>query len=981
MRRTAWLFCIGLCLLAGPAAADIHQWEWVDPGDPDQGRQASTTLCPDGLGRHAAPGANLDYLNLTRAYLAGTNLQAASFTGATLAEADLAGASLGGAWCNGADLADAWLTDATLADAYLDNANLSGADLSGVDAWNVSFWHADLAGADFAGAEVRGSSFAYATDYGFTAAQLYATASYATAADLSGLTLTFNDMAGWDLAGLNLGGVVFGWSDLTGASFAGADCAGADFTSTTLAGADFTAAAIGNASLADTTGDGFTAGQLYATASYAAGDLADVLFTDNDLSGWDFSGQDLSRASFQDATLAGADFTGATVRDAWFCRTDLTAAKLYATASYAAGDLAGIRLNEKDLSGWDLANQNLTDADLWGSTLAGADFTGADIRGAWLGHTDLTAAQLYATASYAAGDLEGVEFAGNDLSGWTLAGQHLAGAAFSYATLTAADLAGADLTGANFTQAGLAGADLAGADLTDAYLARADLGGASLADADLAGATLTQADLTGADARGAQHVSPAPDTVTTNLIRPDGTVDGLDLSGGRTLTVRDYDTAPLPVHVAGPMTMGDGTLRLVLDADAWGSEMAFDPGAAVALGGTLDLGFADGVDVAAQAGRTFGLFDWTGVAPTGAFAIDTPHRWDLSALYTAGEVTLLPPPGTVRWTGGAGGTWDLAGSVNWARGGQAGAYYDGDDAVFDSADGGPTLVQMDDTVTPASVLIDNANAAIDFAFIGPGGIAGACGLTKRGVGTAGFSTVNAYTGGTFVDAGTLTVAADGALGTGPVALGATADAADAALLVGSVTVDNPVTVQDDGDPATTRTLGGFHTAGTAVFAGDVTASQDLRLTAEPGGEVRLTGTLDNAAGCTLTKVGGGTVVFGGPQDHGPGSRLEILDGLLVLETDASGTGAMDDAHLSVLVDGAELHFETNQRLDTLEIAGDGLVRLTGANVVVVRHLVLGGLDLGGMTLTPEPATLALLGLGAMWLLRRRRLNGIDSAHS
>ena len=50
--------------------------------------------------------------------------------------------------------------------------------------------------------------------------------------------------------------------------------------------------------------------------------------------------------------------------------------------------------------------------------------------------------------------------------------------------------------------------------------------------------------------------------------------------------------------------------------------------------------FAPGVDVATQSGRTIDLFDWTGVTPTGAFTVSSPYTWNLSKLYTTGEVTL-----------------------------------------------------------------------------------------------------------------------------------------------------------------------------------------------------------------------------------------------------------------------------------------------------------------------------------------------------
>ena len=87
-----------------------------------------------------------------------------------------------------------------------------------------------------------------------------------------------------------------------------------------------------------------------------------------------------------------------------------------------------------------------------------------------------------------------------------------------------------------------------------------------------------------------------------------------------------------------------GTLRMVFEADAWDSTISFAPGIPVTLGGTLELTFADDVNLASQVGRTFDLFDWTGVNPTGAFAVSSPYAWDLSNLYTTGEVTLTAVP-------------------------------------------------------------------------------------------------------------------------------------------------------------------------------------------------------------------------------------------------------------------------------------------------------------------------------------------------
>ena len=109
-----------------------------------------------------------------------------------------------------------------------------------------------------------------------------------------------------------------------------------------------------------------------------------------------------------------------------------------------------------------------------------------------------------------------------------------------------------------------------------------------------------------------------------------------------------------------------GTLRLVFDADPWDSTISFAPGIPVALGGTLDLTFAPGVDVATQSGRTIDLFDWTGVTPTGAFTVSSPYTWNLTNLYTTGEVTLAAVP-SLPGDFNHDGTVDAADYVVWRK--------------------------------------------------------------------------------------------------------------------------------------------------------------------------------------------------------------------------------------------------------------------------------------------------------------------------
>jgi uncharacterized protein YjbI with pentapeptide repeats len=624
----------------------------------------------------------LSYRNLTKAYLGGFDMHNAHVTGATLTNA----------YGNQTNLTDADLSQANLSDAFFAYATLTGADFSGADVRGASFYRHDYAGgtgitlpqlystasyqehdltgirlvdndlsganfagqnltnasfryatltdADFTGADVRRASFGRDSNYrigGISLAQLYSTASY-QAHDLSGIGLDYNILYSANFAGQNLTDATFEGAHLTVADFAGADVRGANFNRliTLLS--------------QDVYGSGITPAQLYSTSSYQAHDLSGTSFFLNDLSVGNFAGQNVTNASFVGATLTDADFTGAEIRGASFGRflnffvfpnlvfgSGITLTQLYSTASYQAHDLSGTSFWKNDLSGGNFVGQNLTVADFgranltgadfrkanltnahFGSaTLTAADFKGAEVRGANLQSTGITLAQLYSTASYQAHDLSGIGLAGNDLTGANFTGQKLTNAGFSNANLTDADFSSANLT-----------------------------------NAFLYATNLTGADLTAADTRGALDLNLPSSATSTNQIRPDGHIGGLDLDD-RLLVLRYYDGRPeygtiyppIPITIDQHLMMGPGgTLRMVFEADAWDSTISFAPGIPVTLGGTLELTFADDVNLASQFGRTFDLFDWTGVNPTGAFAIASPYAWDLSNLYTTGDVTLTAVP-------------------------------------------------------------------------------------------------------------------------------------------------------------------------------------------------------------------------------------------------------------------------------------------------------------------------------------------------
>jgi uncharacterized protein YjbI with pentapeptide repeats len=594
-------------------------------------------------------GVEIEYGDLRAANFAGID-----FTGSRLANLQLDGANFRGANLTGVTLG------ATLEGADFLGANLTNANLYYERTTSISFRGANLTGAGFERTSLIGADFTDAIVFGtrlsvenspkdLTAAQLYSTASY-KAALLGPITLA-GDMQGWNFEGQDLRGARFDRNGkLTGAAWSGAKLQNTVFFVNTLPGTNFRET-----------------------------DVRQVQFIASTLDGSDFRQTDLSEAYFSEASLVGVRFDGARANAARFVHANLQGAS-FVDAGIREADFVSI------------------------SSFVDADFSGADIRGAELTYATnagFTVEQLRATRSFQQRDLSGVDFEGNHFAGIDLSNFRLAGGDFNRANLTGANLSGADATGVSFQYANLSGLDLTDAIvkranfsnsdnygfiramlestasyknrvLTGVNLSQQDLQNWDFRSQDLRGASFQNSDLRGAalelsDLRGSLLPTNLTGIELGRSILSDGALQTLQIMDGETLTIRAAPVLtpitptgggrppitppviPLGVKVTSSVAGVQGVLELLLDGNDWTSTIKFNALGQVTLAGELKLSFEEFALPAAAVGKSFDLFDWPLLGPMGEFNIttDPSQVWDLSSLYTTGEVRLvavLPEP-------------------------------------------------------------------------------------------------------------------------------------------------------------------------------------------------------------------------------------------------------------------------------------------------------------------------------------------------
>ncbi len=358
-------------------------------------------------------------------------------------------------------------------------------------------------------------------------------------------------------------------------------------------------------------------------------------------------------------------------------------------------------------------------------------------------------------------------------------------------------------------------------------------------------------------------------TGTTATLTKDGAGDALisGVIGTTTGTVTKNGTGVLTLSAAnvytGVTTINAGTLRLGV-ADAVGPSSAMT----VASGATFDMaGYNDTIGSLAGAGNVTSSAPGAVTLTTGAKNTSTSFSGVLSdgggTLALVKEGTLIQTlSGANTYTGGTtinGGTLSIAA-----------------DHALGTAPGSPTAGHL---TFNGGTLLTTVNLTLDanrgIALTGPGTlnvnpsrtltyggvIDGAGTLTKAGTGTLTLSGANSHTGATLLTAGTLSIAADNALGTAP----------------GSPTAGH--LTFNGGTLLTTVNLTLDANRGIALTGPGT-------LNVNPGLTLTYGGVIDGAG--TLTKAGTGTLTLSGANSH-TGATTLTAGTLSIAADNALGT--------------------------------------------------------------------------------------------
>jgi autotransporter-associated beta strand protein len=293
--------------------------------------------------------------------------------------------------------------------------------------------------------------------------------------------------------------------------------------------------------------------------------------------------------------------------------------------------------------------------------------------------------------------------------------------------------------------------------------------------------------------------------------------------------------------------------------------------------------------------------------------------WNTATLATSGTISVISTnftgPQPLTWKGdGVSNLWDTGTSLNWlTTNGTPRAFLNFDSVTFNDSGTNSPAISLTTSVTPASVVV---NAAQNYTLSGTGALTGTMSLTKSGGGTLTLANTgtNSFTGGTFINSGTLQLG----------------DAASVNVnLTGNITNNGTLVYANPGALTTSASITGSG-ALTKTGAGALTL----------GGTQSYTG---------LTTIDAGTLQINGTLPAGNVTNNTALtfnpSGFPTYTNSISGPGTLS-VNASVTLSGASTYTgnTTNNAglllLANNQTAGSGTVVYSGGNVMVGNGVVI-----------------------------------------
>jgi autotransporter-associated beta strand protein len=355
---------------------------------------------------------------------------------------------------------------------------------------------------------------------------------------------------------------------------------------------------------------------------------------------------------------------------------------------------------------------------------------------------------------------------------------------------------------------------------------------------------------------------------TSNTMSGGGTFSGgLALGAGGTIAPGGT-TGSTATMTTSSLSTSAGNLALGIGG-ANSDKIVVTNGATIAGGTTITLQLLSPTSQAFYDVLTAGTLAGTPTLSTTAigrthFALDGAPPANTIRIDVTGTAA------NVSWTGTVSGIWDnLQTGANWNTT-DAGVvdtthFYDGDVVTFDDNNGGHYAVNVNSTVTPSSGVTVN-NSSGDYAISGSGSIAGPGSLLKNGSSALSLATLNSYSGGTALNAGTLNINSPNAIGTGPLtiaagtSIGNTGGAAITLLTNNAQVWNGSFTFNGTADGNSNLSMG----------SGAVTLNSNPTITVTAG-RLTIGGPIRNGTGNSLTVSGNGALFLGGPNTYTGGT--------------------------------------------------------------------------------------------------------------